>query len=1108
MNPMMNFCINCGNKLTPNDKFCSSCGSAVTKDLIPEKKLKTCPSCHHTAEWDDHFCLLCGTPLQSIEPNVSTSKSIVPEKTIPLNHSMEPTPKLAKEVSVEKQIQNHVNPNTKKPRMFLKIVIWGTVILAGLGGIFYSIGDSDSKIKTSSREITEEEMQLPQEEVRQANPVLSQTSTFKLPPNSKLKEIPYSDKIKVLIPANFNKDEQTLSISNASVDPAVMIEHYSPLMLIDLTLNNEQQPTKPVEISYTYDESDLDPNLSIEEQIDAFRWDKEGGGWVSLPMRIDEKNHTVSALVDHFSIPGFFLKTSIIGIVGEKLLNDVYITPKKNFKILYSKKAILADQDLNMPVWKSAPTGRTGSNKSDAPPYIQAIGFLLEEALNSYTNTYHFKNPAGIQKGFLGNYQKMVTVKVDSWYSVVTGSNASYEKIYERLHIPTTQAFNYEPTKITLAHELFHRIQAEYYGVLGMSRRANNWWLEATAEYAAYTIAYSSKVSGMQKGLGNNYLNFPINSTGEKKGTGYGWSEREYQYVTSIFIDYLVENGSNFKEMLTFDAEDYYMPIYSLDKYLYKTKQKSLQDIYRQFANWLVFSSKGHLSKYPYLTSGGENDRDIAIQNSTLQLADQNEVSYTFIIPEIFSSQLWGITLEDDNSNKTSAKTPVIIEVKDKSTGLSIDVFRLPKFQSVIDPDKPIYTFYTSNESKMILLDEGDALCIVATQGKFTGGNAEVVVRNVPVQLEIDPSELLDAVGNKPYLFKFKATDIPKEIEKIRFEWDFGDQSKSQKGFSLDIAVNSGEAENEVEHIYATSDKEEDFPLKVVLKDSKSGMVLASTTAPITLPIAKPSVFITERQVVGPPGATFDLTAKASPENKYRFVWEISGQAEKYDLRGKETSIAPILNKKGTYKVSVKLYDLDNHFLSEDHASISVEEDNGSPISFISVVLNGKVEQIFIPDGNKITYNLNLLRIAFNNEGSYDVNGTPFQSTISLHDNKVLGQFSPKWTGSDEKHEIVLLYDNFASKKLIGFRYKMNMSYNSGSSNASTTITLNNIPFKVESGKDNEGRAFYEYRFKGNVSPYIINCDHEDISTNRNGTFGAKWGKYEPEWEIYISVTF
>jgi len=817
---------------------------------------------------------------------------------------------------------------------------------------FTQIDEPDNLTRTDQKiteetipNITKEEMKLPPIKVRQANAKLSRSSTFQVLPKDKPQQFSFADKIKVSLPPNFASKEKSLSISHVEIDKAIMVEGAVPLSLIDLTLNEGEQPLKPVEVSFKYDPDKLG-SFTAEERLEAFRWDKEGGGWVKLPIRIDEKENISYAQVDHFSIIGFFTVRALIyggayiaTVVAEKkLLNKTYFTPDKNFKILYSDSSIRKDPDLNTSEWKKAKTGRSVTNKSNAPPYVQAVGYILEEALKSYTKKFHFKNPAGKEKGYFGTYQKTITVKLDSWFTTTLASGEpSYEKVYERIHVPTNGAFQYWSAKRVFAHELFHRVQAEYYGKLGMLRGsttkvytgANCWWLEATAEYAAYHMAFNPSLSGMENGLGNNYLEYPINKTGliPKTDDNYGWTEREYEYITSIWVKYLVDiRKLDLEKMIAADASDYWKPEYSLGRYMYTTHKKSSSDFYRDFTHWMMFSPKGGLNKYAYTTQVNKDDRDIAIKNSTLILSKKGELSYTFNMPEHFTSQLWAISLDKPASNNLVKKSPVIIDVKEKAIGSVIDVFLLPKGKSFINPPIPIETFHTGKQSKIILVEEGQVLSIVATQGSIPGGNTTVIIRDGTVQLDISPSEIPDAKSNKLYSFEIKATEIPEEIKKVKIEWDYSDGTK--KSLS-DIEVVSESAKIEIEHEYKISDKEEIYPLKVSLKDNNTGITLAVAEARITVPIKAPSVFISERHLVGPPGATFDMEALASPENTYKFVWVVEGMAEEFTQTGKKSGIAPIIDKIGEYTCTVKMYNLDNEYLATDQATINVEDEGG-----------------------------------------------------------------------------------------------------------------------------------------------------------------------------------
>ena len=884
------YCSKCGFKNAKDASFCGNCGKEISLVTIEKNN---CPGCDYVVSEDEKYCPECGTELTSVKSEEKTPKS---------------QPKPVEKKKFRPVAKTTITPPVKKKkggilRTLGKVALWGFGILILGVVVLYFIGDSFESSETTEEQYTDgvvesrskEDMTLPPIKVRKANPKLSNTQSFELLPNSKQKEISFSDRIKVTTPPNFTSKEQTLAISIATIDKAIMVEDFKPLMLADLTLDDGEQPAKPVEISYTYNKTDLNPDFTAEEQLSAFRWDEEGGGWVNLPMQIDENNHTVSASVDHFCITGFFAKAYIVTVIGEKILNNVYFTPAKNFKILYSESAILSDPDLNTATWKSAPNGRTSANKSKAPAYIQAVGYILEEALKSYTTVHHFKNPAGKHKGFLGSYQKTITVKIDSWFSnTLARGNASYEKIYERLHIPTVQTFIYSTAKITLAHELFHRMQAEYYGVLGMYRKSNLWWLEATAEFAAYELAWKKPIVGLDRGCGNNYLSFPIDSRGDKRKKGYGWTSREYEYITSIFIKYITKNGLDLKKAIIHDAADNSSPINSLESFMMENYKANLSDIYQAFTYWMTFSPDGVLKKYPLATFDKNSTKDIAAKKNKIELGEGKEVSYFFNMIQGYTSKVWAIQLNKSKTLKAGEKYKLFVKLKSKSPGVDVNIFVIPKGKRSISSYRPLKMLSAEGQSVEINVEAGNTLCIMSNIGAMDGGIAEVVVSN-RVILDIDPSEINKAIAEAAYDFNFKAYNIPKDIEKINFEWDFNDGNK--KGSKTFVPVSNGKASIKISHSFKAGAKEETYPLKVKLKSFYKDKTLATAEAKITVPLKGPKVFITESILVGPPGATFDMEALASPKNTYKFVWTVEGMAEEFTQTGKKSGIAPIIDK-------------------------------------------------------------------------------------------------------------------------------------------------------------------------------------------------------------------
>ena len=55
-------CQNCGNAMTPGDKFCPACGA-----LYVAPQPKTCPNCHAVMEDGDRFCRNCGCDTQAVQ---------------------------------------------------------------------------------------------------------------------------------------------------------------------------------------------------------------------------------------------------------------------------------------------------------------------------------------------------------------------------------------------------------------------------------------------------------------------------------------------------------------------------------------------------------------------------------------------------------------------------------------------------------------------------------------------------------------------------------------------------------------------------------------------------------------------------------------------------------------------------------------------------------------------------------------------------------------------------------------------------------------------------------------------------------------------------------
>ncbi|MBF0467956.1 MAG: DUF1566 domain-containing protein, partial [Desulfamplus sp.] len=352
-----------------------------------------------------------------------------------------------------------------------------------------------------------------------------------------------------------------------------------------------------------------------------------------LPYQVDTANQTLSFYTDHLTL----VEWVVIGAVtvatipvtwaGEKLLNDVYVTPDGNFRLLYSKSAIQADATLEDTSWSKItypkPLYPVTSYQSGHPKFIQDMGNLMETALKQYVSVYNFKDPITKPGWLWGTSKNPITVKIDSWW-VSLGGDPNYEKVWENIHFPTDvlKDFDKFTSYATLGHELFHRMQAEYYGIAGFKAPANLWWIEASAEYAGNRAAWpNKKLDILNEKTGSDFLSYPVSKTGKMENKN-GWNlDQSYEYAASAFIQFLVEKKSlDFKDMIKHvsDGSPLYTPLEKLNGY----KNTTLPQYYRDFAAWGVFGSDSFLKKHAISTISEKSDSISLVDTEAQTVSD------------------------------------------------------------------------------------------------------------------------------------------------------------------------------------------------------------------------------------------------------------------------------------------------------------------------------------------------------------------------------------------------------------------------------------------------------------------------------------------------------
>lgn len=446
-------------------------------------------------------------------------------------------------------------------------------------------------------------------------PLVSQSVT----PSSGDQVVSYNDEISVTIPSGVLDTTRTLSISKVENGPVNSTAPFAPAYTFDVSIDGLEQLNSYIEIKVKYNPDLLNPDYPAEDQLMPMRWNEEEKFWLPLPYQVDTANQTLSFYTDHLTL----MEWVVIGTVavatipvtwaGEKLLNDVYVTPGGNFRLLYSRSAIEADITLEDTGWSTTtyptPLYPIASYQTSHPKFIQDMGNLLESALKQYVDIYKFKDPITEPGWLWGTSKNPITIKIDSWW-VSLGGDPNYEKVWENIHFPTDalKDFSKFTSYATIGHELFHRVQAEYYGIVGFKTPHNLWWLEALAEYAGNRAAWQGKqLDNLHEKTGSDFLSYPISKTGKMENRN-GWSlNQSYEYAASSFIQFLVEKkGLNFKEMVEHVAQGspLYRPLAKLNGY----SSLILAQCYRDFAAWGIFGDDSFLKKYKISEISEQND--------------------------------------------------------------------------------------------------------------------------------------------------------------------------------------------------------------------------------------------------------------------------------------------------------------------------------------------------------------------------------------------------------------------------------------------------------------------------------------------------------------------
>jgi len=207
--------------------------------------------------------------------------------------------------------------------------------------------------------------------------------------------------------------------------------------------------------------------------------------------------------------------------------------------------------------------------------------------------------------------------------------------------------------------------------------------------------------------------------------------------------------------------------------------------------------------------------------------------------------------------------------------------------------------------------------------------------------------------------------------------------------------------------------------------------------------------------------------------------------------------------------ISVRSENKETKFNKPKTESISFE---GREIDEISFEINGKVTTT---EGEK--YLSSFTRKRLYNRGKYQNGYASEFHKITSSNTQLEAEFTSYskkegagyYRSSEINHKkgLKLIFDE--SENLTGFQFDENRIGIYGSEKETVTskfaIKVSNVPFKKHANKSEyAGKTFFSYSFKGDITPYLIQCDGD---YHRGGSKGNnKFIKTDKNWEIDIAV--
>ncbi|CAG0953890.1 hypothetical protein ANRL3_00424 [Anaerolineae bacterium] len=639
--------------MSQNQMFCPSCGTAVSSGA--------------------RFCRACGTPIGSagVTPGGAPQPSLVPSGLPSAVPPVAPPP-----TSVPGSTRVPGRKGIPTPLFVIGgLALVCVCLVCGLGGVSI-IGPLGGP--------TPRPTQFP------STPVARQS----LAPSTSPQTVNWNDRVSITIPGDLLTQPAIVSIGTVDHSPAPLIQSMRALATYSIGLDAQVKETKPITVELAFNPKDIDSDIVVDEALSLAVWNAESGDWMAIPSQVDGRRNVVQAQVKLLSLqPSPTPSARPVG--NAKLVIQPQRRDESFWTLIYVARGWRNAPSPHFSViYKPGQSIKVGTTNELAQDFARRIAGWLEVYYSRYKQQNLPVHVWGRQFVFLGD-------------AAGNPKSPVYKAKWYNLNLPADYAGEND-AQLDVAHELFHQVQHGHAWALELMW-IQEWWMDATADYAADMIALEARGARMGAQIDFDYLQQPITFLGP---------DNSHAYATAHFIDYLVREGMDFTDAF-YQVTRIGPTVTLLDSYLQRRTRRDLGGYYRDFAGYLMFDSNGPTKLYPINPfKSPPNERP-----DTLTLAPGAALEYDLKLADGYSARLWGVAVATDALNP---RRGLLVEALEKGAGTAVDVYLLLDNRRVPGGVKPAASFSARGDTATVVAGGQDVVYIlVSTPGNFPG-NARV----------------------------------------------------------------------------------------------------------------------------------------------------------------------------------------------------------------------------------------------------------------------------------------------------------------------------------------------------------------------------------------------